>query len=153
MSFSFTIVSPYYKGKKTFTYRGINPVVHFLKTIEQEEKRVRNFLYKWEKKQPDLTLDEEISFLNATHCYLCNDLLLSKDRINELIVPIQEHLKFLDFDTFSFPTKFEIKRKRKYIGIKLKNPQLKDQSESLKKSPLSIFVFQVCQGIYLLVAF
>ena len=138
--YSFTIVSPYYNGKKIFTYRGKNAVLHFLNSLEREEKKIRNWFYKNEFKYPELNIKEKLDFHESKDCYLCEEEMFTREHIDKFLPPIIEDLKKCGLP-HKFPTTLEINKKRKCIKIRRKNEnisvetleELKNNLESLKR--------------------
>merc|ERR1712030_22877 len=77
--FQYTVVSPYFP-QRTVNYHGKNAGVKFVEAILGEEKVVKNWKYENEKKNHDLTDDEEKQFQDEKHCHVCKDRILSSDQ-------------------------------------------------------------------------
>ena len=132
--YSFTIVSPYYNGKKVFTYRGKNAVVHFLHSLEKEEKKIRKWFYKNEFKFAELNLKEELDFQECKVCYLCNEEIFTREDIDKFITPIRHELKEWGLEEHKFPTFPEIKKRQKLAKIQMKKENITDETQNLLKT-------------------
>ena len=134
--YSFTIVSPYYNGKKVFTYRGKNAILHFLKSLENEEKKIRKWFYQNEFKFPDLDLREMLQFHESKECYLCKEEIISRENIDEFLFPIQEELKKCGLEHHKFPTPLEMNKQRKFTKIRMKNKNISDEEKKILENRL-----------------
>ena len=134
--YSFTIVSPYYDGKKIFTYRGKNPVIHFLKSLEKEQKKIRKWFYQNEFKFVKLNSKENLDFLESKVCYLCKDEIYPREDIDKFIAPIQNNLKECVLENHKFPTSLEMNKARKFWKIRLKEQNITDETKTILKNRL-----------------
>ncbi len=134
--YSFTIVSPYYNGKKVFTYRGKNAVLHFLNSLEKEEKRIRKWFYQNEFKYCKLNQKENLDFKDSKTCYLCKEEIFPKNEILIALAPIQDHLEECGLENNKFPTSLEMNKIRKTAKIRLKDENKPDETQKILKNKL-----------------
>ena len=134
--YSFTIVSPHYNGKKIFTYRGKNAVLHFLNSLEKEEKKIRKWFYQNEFKYAKLNLKENLDFLGSKTCYLCKEEIFPKNDILMALAPIQDCLEQCGLEHHKFPTSLELNKLRKVIKITMKAENTPDETQKIFKNKL-----------------
>ena len=68
--YSYTVVSPHC-ANRVETYRGEDAGKHFLESVMEEEIRLSTWLKENEKKEHDLSPDEERQWQAETKCHIC----------------------------------------------------------------------------------
>ena len=76
--YSYKVVSPYFPNKVK-TYRGEDAGEVFLRNILEEEKKIFKMLNIIEKKNHNLTPEEEKQWQEEKKCYICKEVFIKDD--------------------------------------------------------------------------
>ena len=124
--YSYTVVSPYLENR-VVTHRGEDAGKHFLESIMTEEIRISKWLKENEKKEHNLSVDEEKQWQAETKCYMCNDKFykgckppLPKNKhLNTHLKKIKELLVANKLDVKKIPSLKLVKKQKRIISFQL----------------------------------
>ena len=143
--FTYTIISPFFQNKVK-TYRGEDAGEVFLRNILEEEKFVFKILNKIERKEHNLSTEEEKRWVEEKKCHICNEAFIKSgkhsnaeqyhlDRIKDLLIANK-------LDTERIPSIQKVKKQKRLISLLLHRDKLVEASDeeiNQKEEELKLF--------------
>ena len=135
--YSYTVVSPHC-ANRVRTYRGEDAGKHFLESVMEEEIRLSSWLKEIEKKEHNLSPEEEKQWKAETTCHICKDKFLKgcKPPVSK---NNQEHLKEMKemlivnkLDVDKIPSLKLVKKQKRIVSLQLHPDKLGDVSNEEK---------------------
>ena len=144
--YSYTVTSPHFP-ERTRVYTGEDAGEMFLRNILEEEKRVFSTLKKIEKKNHNLSEEEEKQWQEEKKCHICNDAFLKDDNPPDTknrhhLVQIKHLLLANRLDSEKIPSIRKVKKQKKIISAQLhpdKQTEASDEEKFAKQEELKAF--------------
>jgi hypothetical protein len=133
--YSYTVVSPHFKNRVR-THQGEDAGKDFLESLLEEEIRINKWLKEMEKKEHNLTADEEKQWQAETKCHICDDKFYKGCKPpspkNNHLKKIHELLVANKLDVSKIPLLKLVKKQKRIISLQLHPDKLVDVSEEEK---------------------
>ena len=129
--YSYKVVSPYFPNKVK-TYRGEDAGEVFLRNILEEEKKIFKMLNIIEKKNHNLTPEEEKQWQEEKKCYICKEVFIKDDSKPYLTKELKQLLVDNKLDCGRIPSIKKVKKQKRIISLQLHPDKLVDISEQEK---------------------
>ena len=101
--YSYTVVSPHC-ANRVRTYRGEDAGKHFLESVMEEEIEISKWLKKIEKKEHDLSPEEERQWQAETNCYICKERFLKNSTNPQISKELKQLLEANKLDCAKIPS-------------------------------------------------
>ena len=133
--YSYTVVSPHC-ANRVRTYRGEDAGKHFLESVMEEEKEISKWLEEIEKKQHDLSPEEERQWKAETKCHICKDKFYTKPPAtknnNKHLKEMKQMLIVNKLDVNKIPSLKLVKKQKRIVSLRLHPDKLGDVSNEEK---------------------
>ena len=143
--YSYTVVSPFFENRVK-TYRGEDAGKHFIETVLKEEIIISKWLKEIEKKEHNLTADEEKQWQAETKCHICSDKFLKgclpHSAKEEHLKHIEHYLLTNKLDITKIPSLKLVKKQKRIISLQLhpdKQGDVSEREKLLKQEELKKF--------------
>ena len=143
--YSYTVVSPFFENRVK-TYRGEDAGKHFIETVLKEEIIISKWLKEMEKKEHNLTADEEKQWQAETKCHICSDKFLKgcipHSAKEEHLKHIEHYLLTNKLDITKIPSLKLVKKQKRIISLQLhpdKQGDVSEREKLLKQEELKKF--------------
>ena len=140
--YSYTVVSPHC-ANRVKTYRGEDAGKHFLESILEEEIEISNWLQEVEKKEHNLSPEEERQWQAETKCHICKDKFYKgckppaskNDHLKMHLKQIKQMLIVNKLAENKIPSLKLVKKQKRIVSLQLHPDKLGDvtQQEKLAK--------------------
>ena len=140
--YSYTVVSPHC-ANRVKTYRGEDAGKHFLESILEEEIEISNWLQEVEKKEHNLSPEEERQWKAETKCHICKDKFYKgckppaskNDHLKMHLKQIKQMLIVNKLAENKIPSLKLVKKQKRIVSLQLHPDKLGDvtQQEKLAK--------------------
>merc|ERR1712208_271929 len=145
--FSYTVVSPHFP-QETVTYAGKNAGIKFLESVLEQEIKINDWKKENEKKNHDLSDDEEKQYQEENQCHICKDRILSSDQDPtstrvKVLAEIEDLLLINKLPTDKIPSLKLVKRQQRIISLELhpdKNLDASDEEKNAKLEEIQVFL-------------
>ena len=133
--FSYTVTSPHFP-QRVKTYRGEDAGKHFLESVMEEEIEISTWLKEIEKKEHDLSPEEERQWKAETKCHICKDKFYSKPPAtknnNKHLKEMKQMLIVNKLDVNKIPSLKLVKKQKRIVSLRLHPDKLGDVSNEEK---------------------
>merc|ERR1712055_190183 len=145
--FQYTVVSPYFP-QRTVRIQCENAGVKCVEALIGEEKVLKKWKNENEKKDHNLTEDEEKQFQDEKHCHVCKDLILSSDQDPssaraKVLTEILDLLVLNKLPTDKIPSLKLVKKQHRELTRQLhpdRNPDASDEERNAKQEEVKVFI-------------
>ena len=139
--YSYTVVSPHC-ANRVKTYRGEDAGKHFLESILEEEIEISNWLQEVEKKEHNLSPEEEKQWKAETKCYICKERFLKESTNPQISIELKQLLEDNKLNIAKIPSVKKVKKQKRIMSLKLHPDKLfnaTEQEKHIKQEELKKF--------------